>query len=342
MGPTEVVHYTHPEHGRIQVRRLARGRPTPSGQGGQPGSKRRVQPFDGGRVDHAQADLTGLPDRFRCLQAAVRQPTPHRSHAPLGVLFDDLDNVQICPDDQGWPPAFATPLRIAKHPQDRLGPCREPIHRPQDRLAHARGGPHVLDHLRDQRRVARGRDRAPHEQAREDRHGSGQRDRAILSFDIQLVALDLAEVDLPLADDLVLDLLSVPTGFEMPIGDRALVQPKGEDNRRDRAAMGEQGQDDHDQPGRMFESEQWGADRFRERLATSVADVAAFFVRMDADVIACATSGVGAYCQLRAQWRKGCTEHTSQIPSLHPSVNLTPRAPAVLPRVYEALFTDLF
>ena len=156
--------------------------------------------------------------------------------------------------------------------------------------------------------------RAPEPQPRKDRHGGRHPDRSGLRLGIQLIGLDLADVDLPLADQLFLDLAGLLAGFALPIGDRALIEPKGKDHRRDGTAAGAQGQHDTDHPEWMFEPEQRRAGGLGKGLAAGMANVAAFFARMDANVVACATGRVGTYYQLRTHRRTGGIEHTPNLP----------------------------
>ena len=133
-----------------------------------------------------------------------------------------------------------------------------------------------------------------------------------MGFGIQLVGLDLADIDPPLTDDLFLHVFGMLPGFVLPVGDGTLIQLKGRDERRNGATVRQQAQDNQYQPDRMFEAIQHGAGCLGKRPMTGMTNVAPFFVRMDANRVACATIGLGAYYQLRAH---GCWDvfgHTSQ------------------------------
>ncbi len=184
---------------------------------------------------------------------------------------------------------------IAKDVQDGFRIGSKTINCPQERAAPLRCCTHLHYHLLDQALVAFPSNSTPQPQAREDSHRVRNPDRSSLRFGIQLISLDLAKIEGALADNLGLNLFGMPPGFEMPIGNRTFVKAKGEHNRRDRAALGQQGQNEQHQGGRMFEIVEHGAGCFGEGFVTGMADVLAFGVRMDADASACATVRLGAY-----------------------------------------------
>ena len=109
-----------------------------------------------------------------------------------------------------------------------------------------------------------------------------------------------------------LHLTGMAAGFQLPIRDGPLIEVKGRDDRRSRAAIGQQGQHNEHHPDRMFETVQERAGRVGECPIAGMTDVAAFTVRMDANAVACATIGVGAYYQLRAQGWECVFGHTTQ------------------------------
>ena len=138
-------------------------------------------------------------------------------------------------------------------------------------------------------------------------------ERPSLGFGVHLIGLDLADIDCALADDLLLYRFGMRSSFGLPIGDGAFIEAKGKDHRRNRTATGEQRQHDPDQPERMFQAKERRAGGLREGLATGMADVAAFFERMDATASACATDGVRAYYQLWTHRWKGGIEHAPNL-----------------------------
>ncbi len=154
--------------------------------------------------------------------------------------------------------------------------------------------------------------RAPQPQARKDRQRCGNPDRSGLRFGIQLISWHLAKVHGPVTNDFGLDLFSMLARFQLPVGDGAFIQTKRHDNRGDRTAVGQHGQHQHDQPGRMLEVVAQGAGSFGKGFSAGMADILPLLVRMDVNPVACATIGLGAYYQLRAhRWEHVCG-HTAQ------------------------------
>ena len=87
----------------------------------------------------------------------------------------------------------------------------------------------------------------------------------------------------------------MPPGLVLPIGDRAFIKSKGEDNSRNGAAVREQSQDQQHQPSWMFELIEHSTGGFGKGFLASVADVLAFGRGVDADAPTCATFELEAY-----------------------------------------------
>jgi len=168
--------------------------------------------------------------------------------------------------------------RITEDLEHRAGPGLEAIHRPEEGLTGLGAAPHVLHDLGDLLLIALRGDGAPQEQPRKDTDGGRHPDRPALGLDVELSALHLAQVNLTLADDLLLHRLGVLASLSLPGGDRTFVQPKGGHDRWYRAAKGQQGHNHDDLPERILQPIQRRALRLGKGLAAGMADVTSFLV----------------------------------------------------------------
>jgi hypothetical protein len=125
---------------------------------------------------------------------------------------------QVGPDHQRRTAAFAATHRVTKHPQHSACPSGKAVDRPQDGALEQRRCTNLADDLPHERAIPLRCECAPHEQARKDADRCGHPKRAALDLDIQFISLHLSEVDLPLANQLLLNSFGVPPGLALPEG----------------------------------------------------------------------------------------------------------------------------
>ena len=101
---------------------------------------------------------------------------------------------------------------------------------------------------------------------------------------VQLVGLDVLGIDLALLDVEFMEALGVLAGPLFPVGDGALVQAVGRDDRLARAAVAEQGQDEGDEVEGLVPAVVRGVPGCGEGLPAGGAAEAPFLVGVDADV----------------------------------------------------------
>ena len=283
MNGTEVVDDARPEHLIAQaLTALGQVAGTPC-QRRQAAAKRRVQAFDEGGVDAAEFTLTAGNQLIDALAAAMDDPALDAGQKAAAVVLDDLDDMQVSPGDARRAADLAATHDRREMLEDDLGVSRKAIHRDQDRLDTVGGATHLGEELVDQTGVPVGTDFAPQKQPGKDAHGRGHPDFAVLGVDTQLIGLHLTEFDTPVTDDGRLNLLRMGARFALPSQHRARIEHEGHRNRRHRAAMRQQRQDQHDDPHRVLQIVQRRAVALGERAFAGVTDVASFGLAMHAD-----------------------------------------------------------
>jgi len=110
----------------------------------------------------------------------------------------------------------------------------------------------------------------------------------------------LPQINSPLASDLFLNLFRVLSRFDLLIGDRALIDLKGEHNRLGRTPAGEQRKYQGHVPSWVFEAIERHPDRLGRCFVAGRADVATLLARMDTDAVA--TFAKRTYNQNRGAW----------------------------------------
>jgi hypothetical protein len=289
-----------------------------------PGTKRPMQPFDLGRLEHPARDLGGRDQRFGGLLAAMGPGALHRTDPALGVLFDHVHHMQVGPPHPRRTPALARWLRVTKHGQNGARPGHKAIDRPEQGLAQFCGSPHLADDFRDQSAIALRADRALAPQATEHTHRQGHPDVPALVLDIQLIAVHLAQVDRSVADHLGLHSLGVCSSFLEPGSHGAFIQREGGHDCWHGAAVGQQGEHHLDQPQGGLHAEQRAARGRRKGRLAGVTDVPSFGMGVDADATTCRAVRLGAYGLGRVEGGPlGCRVHTSEIPPSARSVTLS-------------------
>jgi len=283
----------------LQRQRAARKRAPPACQRGQPLTKRRVQPFDVCRVDHAVA-LCPTSARLNARRRAIHDAAFNVDDAPLGVAFHDLCDADVAPRAQPGTPVGSCPDGIAKGLAHRANRGAQAIGTQQERAMEGTGT-HLLDQPPDQRHVALLTDLASEPQPGGDHQSERHPDNAPVSLDASRVGLHLAEVS-RLLDPMFLDGLALAARACAPRRDRPRVKPKGHHHSLHRTAMGEQREDQRHQVARRAQAVQDGPVRCGTGLATRRADEAPVLARMDANmppagVASGGTRHVGAECR---------------------------------------------
>src|SRR5207237_3303130 len=105
---------------------LAGQRPATARQGSTPCTERRVEPFDGGRVDHPIA-LRAPSERLDACWRAINNAALRVNDATTLVAFDHLGDQDVAPGPQPRPPARARAHGIATGLAHRSGVSTEPL-----------------------------------------------------------------------------------------------------------------------------------------------------------------------------------------------------------------------
>ena len=330
MRCAKIIDRTDQIHPMLQRQRAARQRPTAACQRGQTLTKRRVQPLDVRRVDHAVA-LRATPERLNACGRAIHDAALDVDDAPLGVALHDLGDADVAPGAQPGTPVGSRPDRIAKGLANRADIGAQAIGTEQQRAMEGTGA-HPLDQPPDQRHVALLADLASQPQAGADHHGQRHPHDAPLALDADLVGLHLAQVT-RLLDQMLLDGLALAASACPPRRHRPLVEPKGHHDGLQRTAMGEQRDDERHRLGRGAQAVEDRACRGGEGLAALRADEALVLARMDANIaLAGLASGgtrqIGAECRCGVHdcppWRWGtCQEEYVWTPVCYYKRHLT-------------------
>jgi len=228
-------------------------------------------------------------------------------NAPLDVndpaaipTLDDLGDVKVRPD-LVFRPADLSGLHFRNEAFTNGADIRyETVYGKQNRLKTiASSLPDHINQAANQSGVSTLGHHTPQKQAGFDDHGRGHPNFAALSGHAQLISLNLLQLNITVANGLLLDRLPMLSGFEEPIHYRPLIQEKSSNYGLCRAAMRQQCQDHGNKPDRVLEIEQGGAFGLGESLPASVADKAPLAVRVDTNAFS--TAAMRAIHKLRPQ-----------------------------------------
>lgn len=300
MRRAEVVDRSSQVHSFVQRRQSASRASAPPPQTSQSLTKRGVQPLDVGRVEHLTA---GRAPQQRQEQAcvALNKPMKRSAHRPACILLDHLGQHQLRPLNQARAcacPALSAPkgpphgldirAQAIRDEQQRpkLGARRNKSNQPRDQVAVAARADHPAE---PQPGADHQRHRHPH--------------NPLLGLDPDLVGLYLHQVA-RLKHELVMNRFGMPSAGLHPGAYGLGLEAKGHLNRRDRAAVVDQG---HHASDRLLIGAPpvEGCSRPRtERLLADLAPVALALTTVDADVAftdlaPCRTVRIRAKCCLR-------------------------------------------
>jgi hypothetical protein len=113
MRSAEIIDRPDQIQAMLQRQRAARQRPTSTGQGGQPLTKRRVEPLDVRCVDHA-VTLCPTSESLHTCGRAIHDAMFDGHDAPLGLALHDLCDADMTPRPQPRTPVGSCPDWIAE------------------------------------------------------------------------------------------------------------------------------------------------------------------------------------------------------------------------------------
>src|SRR5215212_8322114 len=99
MKMTKIVNASGPEKGGFQAPSACQRRAGFARGGGQPGAKGGIEALDIGGIEHPPTDLGSKNDALRRLRRTIDQAPFHRGQAAAAVTLNDLDNLQVGPND---------------------------------------------------------------------------------------------------------------------------------------------------------------------------------------------------------------------------------------------------
>lgn len=303
----EVIDTTNKVHSRLQGLALLRQRSRAPGQACKTTAKGPIYALNESGVDRAFALrlFDHLCDGFR---RPLIDLTPHADDPIVLILLYHLRDQNLGPFDHPTSPRFISRLFLTENFPDRLWITRQAINAEENRPAERRGAAFdARDQLLNKFAVSRSADFSAQPQAVLDHDRHAHPDDCALEFDPKLIALDLANWP-RLLDQMLMHELRVPAAFLKPVPDRPLIQAEGEDNGLDGAAVREQFDHQRDQVSALPQAVEDRPSSGAETLVALVANVAAVFLRMYADVaFSDLSSGrtveVGTKCGFWGQWR---------------------------------------
>lgn len=303
----EVVDATDKIHPRLQGLTLSGQGPRASGQTVNATAKRSVDSLNEGGVNlpFALRPLDHLRDRFFC--SLINLPC-HANDAMAFILLDHLRDQNVGPFDEATSSCFLARFFLAKDILDDGRITRQAIGAKENRPAQGRGAAFdARDQIFDQSSIPMLTDFSAQPQTGRDHHRHPHPDDCALKFDPKLITLDLTQWPRPL-DQMLMHGLRMPAASFKPVPHRSLIQTKGEDDRLDRATVGEQF---HYQRQEIRALAQTIKDRPGSGAKTHLAlaaNVAPIFLGMYAniafsDLSSGGTLKVGTKCGFWGQWR---------------------------------------
>ena len=190
-----------------------------------------IEPFDEGGIDDAFALLRGFDQPFNHFLAALNNASVHAEYT-FHALFDNLYDGNIWPGNQLAATYFAWPVWqfAAKGKLKSSHITGQAIHGQQQRTTKRNRADFVCQGL-DQFQVACAAHHAAQPQARTHRDCQRHPVVSFLNLDLDLIRLDLLQILLTFLNPMLMHTLTMPACSFMPIAHRALIQPKGFDDR---------------------------------------------------------------------------------------------------------------
>lgn len=299
MDGTKVVHTADQIHAGFQ-RLGSLGRvATSARQGGQTLAKRGIQPLDKRRVEHASPFRLG--QKFL---STFQTPLGHASrdldHAPAFRVFDHGGDQEFWPDDERTSSSSTRSFDLfAERPPNAAGIRRPSVGADKEGAPGLRTPANLHQQAIRQSRIARQADHSCQPQPRGDHHGQSHPHGHAPSFHADFVRLDMHQIQARLLDDRLMKLLAVLAGSISPTRDRSFIQPVRLDDGLHRAAIRQQGHDNHDQIQRLAQSLEHRSSSSTERLFARLTPIALPLAVMNPDVTrsdlaSCATRQVRA------------------------------------------------
>jgi hypothetical protein len=279
---TKVVDTTQDIHASLQGLRLLNQRSGSPSQSSQSLPKGGIEPLNESGVNTALA-LTGLDQSFNQVSTALNNPSLN-GQAASGSLFDHLDDGDVRPRTQVAATRLTQPRHFsAKSALKSFDIAGQAIHSQQQWPTQGDDANLVSQRL-DQAFVTVGADDPAQPQAGRDHHRQGHPHRTSLSFDFDLVSLDLLQIELAVSYSLIVDFLAMLTGSLPPAFDCPLIKPIGGHNCLQGTAMRQQRQHDQHQLHICFEPIKNRAAARRKGRPADFTLIPLLLLAMDADV----------------------------------------------------------
>jgi len=286
----EIVHNTQPEHLIFQPLLRSGQMPSPSRQGGHPGSESRIQTFDVRRVDLTHPALCFGNELLDAVFTTMHNAPLDFNDPDAISTLDDLGDVKVRPD-LVFRPTDLSGLHFRNEAfTDGADIGYKTVYGNQNRLnTIASSLPDHINQAADQSGVSTLGHHTPQKQAGFDDHGRGHPNFSALSGHTQLIGLNLLQLNIAIANGLLLNRLPMLSGFEEPIHDRPLIHEKSGNYGLYRAAIRHQCQNHGNEPDRVLKIEQGRALGLGESLPATVANKAPLAVRVDTNAFSTAT-----------------------------------------------------
>jgi hypothetical protein len=279
---TKVVNGSNQIQPDLQGQRLSRQGASPANQTRQARPKGRIQAFDISGIDHS-AVLSLLQHSSDLCQRALNHMAGHTDHMPLSILFNDLSNQDVIPESpMGSPALMAFMDRFSKNFSDGRHIGAEAIDTQQHGPTPSTPA-NQLEQRDNESSIALGADDTAQPQTGLNLQRHGDPDNAALFLDAQFIGLDLAQVSQSF-DQMRMDRFTLLTRTDLPRVHGSFIHFKGGHNRRHRTAMGQQRHHLSHQRLLRPQAIESRARRFSKSLLARMANVAMFFLTVNADI----------------------------------------------------------
>ena len=285
----EIIDGADQVHPVLQGQRTACQRPAAARQHCQALPERRVEPFDVGRVDHP-LPLRPAQERRHACRCTGNDPMLDSDDTPLRIALHDLGDEEVIPGPQPRTPLRSRALRITKRLANRPAIGDKPVSTAQEWAVYSTAT-HPLHEATNQGQVTVGADLTRQPQAGTDHHRQGHPHNAPLGLDADLVGLHLLQVT-RLLNQMLLYGLPLDTRACRPARYGPFVETKGDDDRLQWTAMGEERDHEGHRRRRGPQAVQRRAFRRGERFAARRAEEPRVLARVDTNsALACLSSG---------------------------------------------------
>jgi len=308
----KVIADTNHPHPRPEQSLGVSNRTATADQTGQRATKGRIQPLNVSCIDHIST-AAGDQHLGNRTFASLHDLALNASNTPLQILLDYLPDQQARFAFQSRSSRLAGQHAVTKALPEGADVACQPIHADQYRQRSS-AATHVCHQCRDQVPIALSANHTAQPQARRDCHRHRLPGTTTDQLDPQPIGLDVLEVNLTLLDQVLVELLSMVTSSLKPGSHGTFIQAEGCHDRLDWTAMCQQGQDDHQQIGRLSQAIEWRAAAGSECPTTCLTAIALLLLAMDCyvalpELASCGTVQVMRGALNISEKSRGCAEH---------------------------------